>query len=1330
MKKGGKDSRQKKTSPKSEALSPDMRSVLFNPQLKEINSTSSVVVPDTPPIYPNISSSIASSVLSVMETPDMMDSNSPREDDGDVNIREQVERARPAQRVGSVREELDAFIDTTPDLNLGKRRSLVSILESEHSFSNTLQSQKMKNSSMVSGQNKVKKSRKESTKEIGSFSPHKGRKKRMSLADVILPFDLNNTRMVSNKLGNIRAKEQERRQSMNSPRRSTPAKSRNSPRRSTPAKSRKSSLTHALREDVVESKNDKNATIIFDSEDLALTPVSSSSQKTLEKTLHGIIGGLESDKLDETEPLGRLQPLMVDKQKYELPILSLQSLCPSLDTRLSGPVKNQEQTRDSLARNNAARNVPDEQNKTRPKGTSLHSAKCTDETTKDGCDGTPGQPPSPKPELESILQGLVVYVEVRMGSDNRSSVIKDQLRSLGADVRERLTVDVSHVVFRDGSKYVFDQAMKRGLHVVSSLWVEACREKLQRAPEALFPSCSMESYTKPLLTAKWRKVKSMQPKEFSEEEALAANRARRRHRRLQTLDSPATSSSTASDVQCFTPQCNAAKKEAVDSPLFGISHLLTPQRRSSGSSSSSEEEEENITGIDLPTKISTPLVKRLYNRFISPRSGSNRRTINSDKERQENPSLNSSWEDLSHRNKNEKSEREKTSSVALDNLECQMTFGSKTLSEECVRLKLRLSDTSATNSESSNVEAMEMPVRLSSSLSRGESTSSVDHAQGDTQHVLELRPKRSCRVNGKLTRLSVTNKTLSSECGTSKVRENTSSFTSDSSLEDFEHVDKPNLSCKRVISLLSSSEGFYSDRIDNSLLNKVPRKRRWLPSSGESILGDVNTTSSTSCLAIPQQSTCETGLEDPQYKGRFTRSRTKSNNKIKVSPEKIPVEGDGKLAIDSKYRKTSHQTPPKRQSTSSVSSHKNTRKKSNGELNDDLHKEKERLSPESKTHMLDSQFLLSQGSQSTSCLSSSQVRRRKLLCMDTIVASQELIVPVTPEAHTRKEGIYTKLKIKGSTTQRAAMKKQKDHSTMPLPRNSKTSIHGKNKSAESTFLTEETNPSKSLGNISKILKRSKTSSSSQNPSCKWPESEDDSVFSSEEERVSIASKILPIPRDRDSIEEFQNVMDLRPRPEKPKTMMGASICLTSIHSKEIGSLVPIIKKLGGFQVINTVNSSTTHVVCGETRRTMNLLLGIARGCWILDVCWLYQSLEMASWAPEEPFELFIFCPGAKICREQRENQRTSYQQTLFSGVGSIFVKEGCIPPSKQLKKLLHLCGADLVTDIREANLVIGSPTAASGARRDFAQITHVSEKWALDSIQQHKIQCINDYSVS
>lgn len=48
----------------------------------------------------------------------------------------------------------------------------------------------------------------------------------------------------------------------------------------------------------------------------------------------------------------------------------------------------------------------------------------------------------------------------------------------------------------------------------------------------------------------------------------------------------------------------------------------------------------------------------------------------------------------------------------------------------------------------------------------------------------------------------------------------------------------------------------------------------------------------------------------------------------------------------------------------------------------------------------------------------------------------------------------------------------------------------------------------------------------------------------------------------------------------------------------------VVHRLGRFRMESKVSYRTTHVVTGKARRTMNLLKGIARGCWILSQDWV------------------------------------------------------------------------------------------------------------------------------
>lgn len=71
-----------------------------------------------------------------------------------------------------------------------------------------------------------------------------------------------------------------------------------------------------------------------------------------------------------------------------------------------------------------------------------------------------------------IYLGVVAYAEVRSTNDNRSKAICDVLLELGATVVKKFTNEVTHVIFKEGTKRTKTKAQKKGVHLVSVLWVD------------------------------------------------------------------------------------------------------------------------------------------------------------------------------------------------------------------------------------------------------------------------------------------------------------------------------------------------------------------------------------------------------------------------------------------------------------------------------------------------------------------------------------------------------------------------------------------------------------------------------------------------------------------------------------------------------------------------------------------------------------------------------------------------------------------------------------------------------------------------------------------
>ncbi|XP_053566347.1 microcephalin [Bombina bombina] len=191
--------------------------------------------------------------------------------------------------------------------------------------------------------------------------------------------------------------------------------------------------------------------------------------------------------------------------------------------------------------------------------------------------------------------------------------------------------------------------------------------------------------------------------------------------------------------------------------------------------------------------------------------------------------------------------------------------------------------------------------------------------------------------------------------------------------------------------------------------------------------------------------------------------------------------------------------------------------------------------------------------------------------------------------------------------------------------------------------------------------------------------------------------------------------------EKSRKISG-SLVMTSMCAEKQNAVIQVVKKFGGFVFSDHVCKTTTHVIAGSPRRTLNIILGIARGCWILSYDWVLWSLEHGQWLPEEPYELSDDFPGAPICRLQHHLSAGEYQPDLLSDVPTVFISPCSQPPCDKLSEVVQLCGGKVSKTLRKAKICIGQ---FNGKKTPDMQ--SISEKWLLDSITQHKLLPLENY---
>ncbi|XP_074502526.1 microcephalin isoform X3 [Sebastes fasciatus] len=208
---------------------------------------------------------------------------------------------------------------------------------------------------------------------------------------------------------------------------------------------------------------------------------------------------------------------------------------------------------------------------------------------------------------------------------------------------------------------------------------------------------------------------------------------------------------------------------------------------------------------------------------------------------------------------------------------------------------------------------------------------------------------------------------------------------------------------------------------------------------------------------------------------------------------------------------------------------------------------------------------------------------------------------------------------------------------------------------------------------------------------------------------TVAAGLTEIPSE-DEEENHNKQVSLSLQNTVNKTKAMRTLVMTSLPTEKQHTLVQVVTTLGGFSIVDRVCESTTHVVSGSHRRTLNILLGIARGCWILSFEWILWCLEQRQWIPEEPYELSDQFRAAQICRLQRHLSAGEHQQDLFQGQPAMFVSQHSQPPTQSLLELIQLCGGTVCKTVRQAGICIGK---YGGRRPEGCRI--LSEQWVLVS---------------
>ncbi|KAK3592156.1 hypothetical protein CHS0354_019447 [Potamilus streckersoni] len=861
---------------------------------------------------------------------------------------------------------------------------------------------------------------------------------------------------------------------------------------------------------------------------------------------------------------------------------------------------------------------------------------------------------------DRVLKDVVAYVEVRSTNDNRSQAICKELEALGARVSKKFTDDVTHVIYKEGSKRTRNKAQKREVPMVSVLWIESCKHNQTHVSERLYPAILQENKGTPIILTRLKKAKSMQPKTFEDDLASSAERCLKKRRKGE-LDKLKSNENTpkfsprlilALDTQHLSPEEGFVRTPVrltiPDTPLSMRRKMeRLKQAKINGSCTSPDDDEIQSSGereplqrqlfVQQPELISCEQTTGPVGTWYSGQTGP---VLHKPEHADIGPgfdySHDSGYKTLApdimnhiHYINHIHSSSFAVLTYVLQNYTSDFSVSTIDPERQAAVLSQNISCTEC-DEDPVPAEVREkfetiknMGNKDSQGKSRRTTISSLQHlstCQSVTESCLKKSLGSQCSENASTP--PVINKAFN-EC------------TEDMNTNDI--IDKHSHAVE--VEIHRCKENVKVGQINKEENQKI---------TSQPIVTENKKTLKKKLLYVKDTVTPPAMLIEPTKCSQYP-SPALAN--IAVKGKRGRARGNSNTSID----------------TDGMTGYKRCQETGNNGVR------KRKLN------------ILEEDDNDSSCEQSNKKQNLNLQKSETCVSKEDNSgKSKCDEISVQKE---TEI-IKSNITDNATMT---DHNSF-LSSTPETTI-GLTLSIRETTLglsmstafTDTTMPSILMPPRPSIdefrLKRKKLRGMRQPFNDKNTENEN--LLGSDTFHNSDCRKC-------ENACVCERSSQLKTHDSSLFGIKRPTLVMTSLHSCEQDVVIAVVKKLGGFIITEKVCETTTHVVSGEPRRTLNILHGLARGCWIISKDWVLHSLEAGRWLNENAFECYSDFPACRMTRETRERGLPVAARELFAELGHIFISNKTVPSRKHLIPLIKVCGGQVTSNLSKARLYLGS----------------------------------------
>uniref|UniRef100_A0A6B2L175 BRCT domain-containing protein n=1 Tax=Arcella intermedia TaxID=1963864 RepID=A0A6B2L175_9EUKA len=198
---------------------------------------------------------------------------------------------------------------------------------------------------------------------------------------------------------------------------------------------------------------------------------------------------------------------------------------------------------------------------------------------------------------------------------------------------------------------------------------------------------------------------------------------------------------------------------------------------------------------------------------------------------------------------------------------------------------------------------------------------------------------------------------------------------------------------------------------------------------------------------------------------------------------------------------------------------------------------------------------------------------------------------------------------------------------------------------------------------------------------------------------------------------------------RTKFLRKMTFCYSCCTELQIQSIYEFVKKFGGRLEPDFNEDKTTILIVGSESRTAKVVKALAKGCYIIKIDWIRNSIKYNVCLDLQPFEAVDWFIGARRLRKAKQKKKPK----IFKGL-TFYISNGTKMKGSDLESIIYLAGGRVKSLHKSMYCISGGKSKKvilkeMKVKEKNLHCIFISMDWVLDALSAGKLRPTDEYLI-